>query len=513
MEGADPRDALIADLRSIVEQQAAALKLRDEEILSLKAQLAKERALRLTAQAKIVELEAKIVELAAKIAQNSQNSSKPPSSDPPGTPRRQRAVRSKAKRARKKRGAQPNHKPQQRELFPPERVTNTQRKFPKRCKKCKAPLTEAQQHGAPRRHQVVDLPPIVPPVDEYQLFACRCGCGTITRAKLPKGVPLGNFGPGVVAAATNLTGPCGASKRVARLHLEEVLGVELSLGTVSALERVAVKALEPAYIEAKAYVEQSTEVNADETSWRENKEKAWLWVAAGAMAAFFAIAKTRGAESAKALLGKFAGVLGSDRWSAYSWYDVALRQLCWAHLDRDFAGWVLLGGQAAELGKALGKQAAKLFRWWNKRKDGECDLEKFQKKMKEVEREVVRLLREAEKCPQEKVAGMAKNMLSMEAAMWTFVRVPGVEPTNNRAERAIRPGVMLRKRSFGTDSERGSRFVERMLTVQASMKMQGRSTYHFIRESVAAHFAKKPGPKLILPAPTLAQSSLSAGAT
>jgi len=171
----------------------------------------------------------------------------------------------------------------------------------------------------------------------------------------------------------------------------------------------------------------------------------WLWVAVTGSVTVFLIRLSRGAKVAKELLGEaFGGIVGSDRWSGYNWVDNERRQVCWAHLLREFAAWVARGGESARIGQALLDQAEPMFHWWHRVRDGTMSRTEFQEKMQEVQQRVGELLREGAACDHAKTAGTCRKILEVEESLWTFVRVEGVEPTNNAAERAVRPGVRWR---------------------------------------------------------------------
>jgi transposase len=238
--------------------------------------------------------------------------------------------------------------------------------------------------------------------------------------------------------------------------------------------------------------------------------RAWLWLVACSLVAVFRIATSRGSEVARQLLGEdFAGFLTTDRWSAYNWYDTDLRQLCWSHLTRDFQGFIDRGGEGARIGRALMKERNRMFKWWHRVLDGTMRRTRFEREMRQVQREVGRLLREAEARAEKKTAGMAREILKLEPAMWTFVYVEGVEPTNNFGERLIRHSVMYRKTSFGTQSSEGSRFVERILTAVTTLALQKRNVLNYLTELLRAHRRGLPAPSL-LPATTIAQAASAA---
>lgn len=451
----DPRDALIAELTR-----------RLEEVL---VELAAARK--------------RIGELEARLGLNSRNSSKPPSSDPPGT------ERPKIESSGRKRGGQPGHEPSRREMLPPERVDQFEDHWPRVCEECRAtlPRTLRTEVGEPVRHQVIELPRIAAQVTEHRLHLQLCeNCGHATEAALPPVALAGAFGPRLRALIALCAGRYRLSKRVTQELLADVLGVEISLGSVCNVERQVSEALAAPVEEARQFVRQQHAVHADETGWREAKSRAWLWTASTALVTVFQIARGRGASVAKEILGEhFAGFLIADRWSAYEW--VELRQTCWAHLLRDFQGFVDRGAVGAVLGEKLLKQSRIMFELWHRVRDKSLRRGTFQRRMKPIEKRILRLLRKAVVCAEPRTAGMAREILAQRDYLWTFVSNEGLEPTNNAAERAIRPAVLWRKGSFGTDSADGSRFVERILTAVTTLKQQGRHVLDYLTHACEAH--------------------------
>jgi len=284
------------------------------------------------------------------------------------------------------------------------------------------------------------------------------------------------------------------------------------VGSVSNLEGEMSDALAPAAAEALAYVRASDAVNADETGFVQGREggraaRAWLWVVATALGVVFHIARSRGGKVARHLLGAdFAGFLTTDRWRAYEWVDAGLRQLCWAHLTRDFQGFIDRGGRGGRTGRELMRERNRFFKWYHCVRDGTLSRAQFEKRMRGVERRVGQLLRKAAWRAEKKTAGMARELLRWEKCLWTFVDVPGLEPTNNFGERCIRHAVMYRKTSFGTQGEEGSRFVERIFTATITLKQQGRDVLAFLTDALAAHRRGLGGPSLLpsMPEPQLA---------
>lgn len=427
-------------------------------------------------------LRARVKELEERLAQNSRNSSKPPSSDPPSAPPPSGGVPSG-----RPPGGQKGHPKHARDLFPPERLHKTIPVKPERCKKCHRRLRGEDPY--PRRHQVIDLPPIEPIVTEYQIHALLCaGCRTITLAELPAGVPRGLFGPRAVARVSLLTSFYHLGRRTAAAAMGDLFGIPMSVGSVSRCEQITSRALKDPVAQAQAYVQEQTVKNSDETSWYEGvgRKKAWLWAAFTAQVTVFLIRTGRGTEVAKELLGQALGVLITDRWCAYAWWPLAFRQLCWAHLKRHFKAFEEWGGGAGPIGRALLDEEKLLFTWWHRVRDGTLARSSFQTYVIPLRQRVKALLEKGTVCGHAKTMSMCREILTLEPAMWTFVRVPGVEPTNNAAERVIRALVIWRKICFGTHSPEGSRFVERMMTVACSLKQQGRNVVDYVTAAVEA---------------------------
>ena len=440
-------------------------------------------------------LEARIAKLEGRVRQNSQNSSMPPSSDPPFAP-----ARPPKPRSGRNPGGQPGHKGHQRELVPPERVNKTIPVKPEQCRGCKAKLSG--EDPAPRRHQVTEIPKIIPHVTEYQLHALTCSkCYVVTAAVLPKGVASGAFGPHAVAIVSLLTSFYHLGRREAAAAMLDLFGVKMALGSVTACERITSAALEAPVAEAQAYVKEQKVKHGDETSWYEgvSRKKVWIWVLFTTQVTVFLVRASRGTVIAKELLGEAFGVLVTDRWCAYTWWPLRWRQLCWAHLKRHFQAFSEERGEAKRIGLALLDEEKLLFSWWHRVRDGTLARSSFQNYVVALRRRVEALLRKGSRCGHPKTEGMCREILKLAPAMWTFVRLEGVEPTNNCAERAIRRFVLWRKICFGTHSAAGSRFAERMMTVACTLRQQGRNVVDYVTNSVAAA-QRGENPQSLLPA-------------
>lgn len=358
-------------------------------------------------------------------------------------------------------------------------------------------------HGAARgvldpvRHQVVDLPVALAQVAEYLLYRVLCPrCGVVTTAPLPPGVPSGAVGPRLQAVLTLLVGRFRLSRREAMEAIVSLFGpkAEVSLGTLSALERRTSEALATGWEEAKAAVRASAIAHADETSYRPG----WLWTACTSTVSFFLADRNRSRGACQRLLGeRFPGVIVTDRWASYDHHPARRRQLCWAHLIRNGQGLVDRGGTAARVGRAVLRAADAVFSAWEDHRAGRLTLPSMARRLAPARRQLLRALRRGQTNADKKAAGLCNDVLERFVSLWTFSRRPGVEPTNNLAEREIRPAVLWRKGCFGAPCEAGRRFTERILTVARTLRRQGRDILAYLEAAVRARLDGKPAPRLL----------------
>lgn len=461
--------------------------------LSYKALLDENTRLRAESTAKDAQIAAlmeRVALLEERLSQNSQNSSKPPSQDPPTNKRPPKPPTGR------KRGGQPGHTGSTREMLPLERVDTVVDVKPESCHGCGHHLEG--EDANPWRHQVAEIPEIRPHVTEYRLHALTCPhCGEKNYSSLPAEAPTGAFGVRLQAVVAVLTGAYRLSRRATKSILLDLFGVEMALGSVSACEKTASASLAEPVAEAQEYVQQSAVVHVDETGWREGKKRAWLWTATTVLVTVFMIHGKRGVDAARALLGSFAGILVSDRWHAYNNWALTMRQVCWAHLRRDFKALSEKAGVAGEIGKRLFSTSNEIFSLWHRLRDGELVREEFRSRMIPLMASVLDDLEQGCSCPDAKAAGKFRTIRKVWPALWTFVHVPGVEPTNNAAERAVRPAVLWRKGCFGTDSAKGSRFAERMLAAAATCRQQKRNVLQFVVACLDAHIHGRTAPSLL----------------
>jgi len=450
---------------------------------------------------RVAEQDQRIRELEARLNQNSRNSSRPPSSDPPSTP-----PRSPKPPTGRSPGGQPGHEGTTHQLISVDHVDEVIPVKPDRCEECGYRLSG--DDPSPLRHQVTEIPPVHPQIIEYLLHRLTCPkCAHTTMAKLPEGVSWSMMGPALQAMVAYLTGKLRLSKRAAREALEDLFDVGVSTGSIAAAEQAVSQAVAKPVEAAREFVQSQPAVNGDETGWRQGRKRAWLWVATTPWVSIFLIHLSRGADGARALLGQFAGYLTTDRWNGYNGWSLRRRQICWAHLIRDFKGFLERGAKSARVGKALLVQTQAMFELWRRVRDRTLAPSSFKVYMSPIRQAIEDLLRAGTRCGESKTQGMCDMILKVRPALWTFVRVDGIDPTNNAAERAIRPAVLYRKGCFGTHSADGSRFVERILTVTASLRQQGRNVLDFLTQAcVAAAHGRRP-PSLLPTRRTLAQAA------
>lgn len=444
----------------------------------------------------VQELLTRLVEVEARLNQTSQNSSKPPSSDPPSaTPRPAKAP------SGRKPGGQPGHDGHGRQLKPETEVDHIIEVRPESCGHCGTLLLG--EDPQPERHQVTELPRITPIVTEYRRHRLCCvACGGSTQAPWPTTMPPGSFGPRVQATVGYLTGRIGASQREVQDILATLCQTDVSVGSIGGAEQAVSAALAAPVAAAATYVQRQPVRNADETSWREKSKRVWLWISVTPLVTIFRVLKSRGKAAAQDLLGAdLWGTIGTDRYAGYHWIEPRQRQLCWAHLKREFIAWSERVGETARLGLALLAVEHQVFALWYRVREGTLAWPDFQVAMLPLMARVRTLLQEGVAGGDTKAQGTCRNLLKLEPALWSFVWELGVEPTNNCAERPLRRAVLWRRRSFGTQSEAGSQFVERILTTVTTLRQQRRDVLDYLTTACAAAIRKEPGPSLLPPTP------------
>jgi transposase len=449
-----------------------------------------------TLERRVAELEATLRDLTARLGTNATNSGTPPSANPPGAPK---PVTKKP--TGKKSGAQPGHPARLKRRLPPERLHQVIPFVPAHCDRCHTALPSHAMPADPEPswHQVAELPKMTAQVTEYQghYRTCPC-CGRLNHAAIPQHLMAHSVGPRLAATLGYLAGSHRVSQRGLEEITEDVFEVPVAVGTVANLQGQLSEALAPAHAEALQTVRAAAVKNVDETSWKLAGVLCWLWVAATPQVAAFLVHARRGWDGLVALLGEQVhGLVCSDRWSAYGRLSPFCRQVCWAHLKRDFQKLVDRSGVAARLGRQLQRLAERVFVEWHLFRGGGCDRQTLQERLDGPARALERVLKAGRRCAEPKAATFCANLLELLPAVWRFAVTDGVEPTNNHAERVLRRGVLWRKNAFGSHSAAGCRFVERLLTVVQTRRLQGRSVLGYLYAALVAHRKSLPTPSLL----------------
>lgn len=451
----------------------------------------------LASSGQVRELSERVAHLKEQLRQGPDNSSRPPSSEGFG-----KAKKAKVQKGKRGRGAQPGHRGHSRELYPIEACTEVIDHYPNRCQVCGVAL--AGEDTQPYRHQIVEFPPITPIVIEHRLHQLACEhCGSKTRSALPAGIGTSGYGERLSALVSLLSGGYRQSHQQVKTLLEALAGIRISTGSINRLRQEMSEALAVPVEQAHQYVQAAAVLHSDETGFKQGNgdganaegKRAWLWVLVTPLVSVFAVLLSRSQAVAKAMIGEDSStIVVSDRYSSYQWIPLGQRQVCWAHLKRDFTRIAERTGVSKAIGEGLLAQEKALFRLWYQVRDGTLTRQAFCQAVQPIRAEIKRWLTEGasytigpkEKTPLAKTVRTCRQLLAVEPALWTFALTPGVEPTNNAAERALRPAVIWRRTSFGSQSKAGSDFVARMLSVVTSLRSQQRDVLDFLTHAIHA---------------------------
>jgi transposase len=419
----------------------------------------------------VQQLRARVEDLEARLNRNSSNSNQPPSTDSPFKKPGEQGSGNKKKK--QKRGGQKGHKGHKQELLEPtheEHVYTTQ---------CPCGGTELIDKGVYYTHQEIELPEIRMTVNHFLLHEQQCSkCSQTLRARIPSEHRTG-YGPRLSAMIGEVSGIQGNSRETVQSFCRSVLGFHISIGAIqNVVDRVS-EAIVPHYGKIGEYA-RNTEINhIDETTWKSEQELNWIWLMANAVVAFFMVHTSRSKEAFEKLIGKWTGILISDNYGVYqNW--VGMRQKCLAHLIRTAKGLSEHGNpEIAKCGSRgrdelrrllmMAKDPPTVGQWraWYART---CKLIKQNRHRKD------------------KAGTFVRSLEKEMEALWVFLHEEGVEPTNNHAERMLRYAVLWRKRSLGTQSEKGNRWVERILSLRQTCRLNGKSSFEVLCNAMSCHF-------------------------
>lgn len=438
-------------------------------------------------EARLLELEAKLRDLEDRLKRPVKRPVEPQPPAPGKTP------------TGRKRGAQPGHPPQLKKWLPLERVTDVVDHLPGECEKCQAalPAEAGANDPSPTIHQVAELPKMLAEVTEHRGHSRTCPCGHTTHAPIPASVRANSIGPNLAAAIVYFSGSHGMSKRGIEETVETLFGVPIAVGTIANLEQEARQALEPAYQQIRRAVAEAEVKHLDETGWKLAGKKRWLWVAATTKAVLFLIHPRRNLDAMKHLLGRMSGTLVSDRWAVYDDWEFENRQLCWAHVKRNWDQHIERGGKAKQLGERWQAIQKQVFELWHLFRGGGCTRTELSDRMVPHVEALGELLQTGERSRDARLARLCTRLRERFPLYWLFVSEDGVEPTNNHAERVQRRAVLWRRKSFGNQSPDGCRFTERILTVIQTLRLQKQNTLAFLGDTIARYRQGLQTPELV----------------
>jgi transposase len=474
---AEVHASLPAGVVAYLAYQDSQIALLREQVRSLEGELAKPRL--------------KFAETQARTKQHSGNSSRLPSTDPPDAP-----PRPKREPSGRKRGGQKGHPGHARLQLSATTITDRVVHRPVQCPSCTLPLAPTLPVvGEPTCVQVWEIPPIVPEVVEHRGEAVRCPhCAVLVPAP---DLPAGAFGPRLTSIGSILHDRFRLSMLETTGMLGDLFGVPLGAGSVSTLCQEVNVALSVPYEVVREHVKTKSHANVDETGWKQAGAKRCLWGAVTALGTLFMVATNRSAAVLLTLLGEgFEGVVSSDRYKAYLSIPVERRQICWAHLKRNLLAFAERGGEIGDWGKEVVGVVEQVFAAWYRYK-GTGDRARLQEQLAPLRAKIQVLWERGTTLPAWMVRALCNDVRKLEPALWTFATVEGVEPTNNAAERALRPAVLWRKGCFGADSEAGNESVAKILSVAATCRQQGKHLLTYLTDAVVAYRHGLPAPSLL----------------
>jgi transposase len=415
--------------------------------------------------------EKRLEKLEVRTRKNSHNSSKPPSSDPPFS-RKKRTQ----KRSKKAKGGQKGHKPHQQQVLDP---TESYWLTPQRCS-CGHSAFDQEKMKTFYVHQHIELPEIEMQVNHYILQQCDCpNCGNVVKAMLPPEMSTG-YGPRFTAFIGELSGIKGMSRNDVKQLCESVLDIPIATGTIQKIVDRTSNALLPVY-ECIGRIARGFWCNyIDETSWFKQNDLHWLWAMANERVAFYRIDPHRSKEAFENLIQGWNGILVSDGYGLYQkWVH---RQTCLAHLIRK-------ADALAERKKSDHRRFGKIVAAWLRQLVSFAKAPPDSKQWSDFYTFFLFTISlwENDKTDAGK---LARQIVREVDSLWTFLDHQGVDPTNNRAERALRFGVLWRKRSLGTQSEKGNRWVERILSMRETCRLNAKPTFPFLVECITSYFRR-----------------------
>jgi transposase len=434
------------------------------------------------------QLKKEMIVLKDKLGINSSNSSMPPSSD-------FKKPKKEKKLTGRSRGGQVGHKGSSRALFDISQVNKIEPVLPQDTCECGGKVVV--DYSRPWRHQKFELPKIIPEITEYQMhLGCCKTCGVKYRAELPDGVGYNMLGPRAMSFLAQISSTYNVTRKKTQKLFQEWFGIKISLGCISESEGMISEYVEECYKALELELKKQSQLNADETSHKESGDRQYAWILTNEVLTYLTIKPSRGKKVLKNLFPEgYKGDMTSDRYAAYNVFDIENRQVCFAHLLRDFTRFSNSADPyTAKIGKGLVHQTQRMFSLYHKRKRGEITEEKFLIGIEEIKKRMDCLIYQGSMVfGLPKLNRFCKNIEKIRPALWNFAYSNGkIEPTNNLAERDLRPFVIWRKISFGSQSDRGSRFMERMISIRSTCTKQGIDFSEFLIDATKSFLEGNP---------------------
>jgi len=407
----------------------------------------------------------RVDELESRLNRNSSNSNQPPSADSPYKGKRE-------KRHAGKPGGKMGHKGHRQVMLEPGKTEHLK---PESCLCGNKDFPDTTPYYT---HQYIELPEIKMEVTHFILYrgACPC-CGRTNKASLPGTYRIG-YGPRLSAAIAQMAGGQGDSRTIVQEFCISILGIPISLGAIQKIIDRVSSAIEPHYNEIGQVARQSEVNHIDETSFSKKEVLQWLWVMANSTVAFFMIHAKRSRVAFEALIRDWEGILVSDGYGVYCTW--VMRQSCLAHLIR----------KARELSERKDPGIARFGNWALAELQRLCHMAHGPPTIGEWQALYARLIRliTLHRDRKDAAGNFARRLQKELDSLWLFLVKEGVAPTNNHAERMLRFAVLWRKRSQGTASEKGNRWVERILSLRQTCRLQSRNLFFTLVDALEAYF-------------------------
>jgi len=422
----------------------------------------------------------RIAQLEERLNRNSKNSSKPPSTDQKGNTSGTDKNASRASRTGRARSP-----------FPPDQVDRHVECTRENCLHCGSSKIQLNEQPTETIQQA-ELPEVKAIVTEYHLRRYRCEeCGKTSTASLPLGIPDSAFGPKLMGLLATLTGVLHVAKREAICLIKDLYGVDVGIGSVPNVEERVATALDPVYDRIHKFViDHKFCTHFDETGWRDQGKRHFVWLAACQHAAVYKIDRHRSMAAFQRLIGQttWKAPAVTDRYAVYGSFEN--HQFCLAHLIREFKGYSEREGPDKAIGFSIEKEFRLCCKIHREYREEKMSLAQRNQRLSARKRRVEYWLEDGMANGSDALSKLCESLLDDFEKLWMFTRIAGMDPTNNMAERDLRKLVIWRRKSYGTRSERGKKFVERITTVAQTIRKRAENVLHFVQQAVECFYSQ-----------------------